>query len=71
MRPELLVLFSALYPVSRRGPGTHTWGTRIFIDEWNLKVIGLNDDKKGSQKRGGLGPSPEQMVPSCCLFPYL
>ena len=51
MRPELLVLFSALYPESRIGPGTHTWGTRIFIDEWNLKVIGLNEEKKTPRKK--------------------
>ena len=29
----------------------HTWGTRIFIDEWNLKVIGLNEEKKTPRKK--------------------
>ena len=31
MRPELLVLFSALYPVSRIGPGTHTLREQEYL----------------------------------------
>ena len=31
MRPELLVLFSALYPVSRIEPGTHTLGEQEYL----------------------------------------
>ena len=46
LRAELSVLFSALCPVSRMGPGAHTWWTRIFTDEWNLKVIGFDEAEK-------------------------
>ena len=53
MRAELLVLFSALCPVSRIGPGTHTLGEKEYLlMSGILKSLDLMRRKRWS------GPKP-------------